>query len=110
MNFGVIRFPGSNCDDDAHRVVSHVLAPSGTTGRILWHKQRSLGEVDAVIVPGGFSYGDYLRAGAIAAQSPIMAAVRRFADAGGPVWEYAMGFRCCVNQDCSMAHSLVTKA
>jgi phosphoribosylformylglycinamidine synthase len=93
MRFGVIRFPGSNCDDDAIRVVDQVLRPDGARGTILWHKDRSLAGVDAVIVPGGFSYGDYLRAGAIAAHSPIMAAVVEFARAGGPVLGICNGFQ-----------------
>jgi phosphoribosylformylglycinamidine synthase len=91
--FGVIRFPGSNCDDDAVRVTDEVLAPAGSQGRIIWHKDHELGQVDAVVVPGGFSYGDYLRAGAIAAHSPIMAAVRKFAAAGGPVLGICNGFQ-----------------
>ncbi|RMH41863.1 MAG: phosphoribosylformylglycinamidine synthase subunit PurQ [Deltaproteobacteria bacterium] len=93
MNFAVLRFPGSNCDDDALHVVDRVLAPLGASGRIVWHKDTSLAGVDAVIVPGGFSYGDYLRAGAIAAHSPIMGAVRRFAEAGGPVLGICNGFQ-----------------
>ena len=93
MNFAVIRFPGSNCDDDAVHVADHVLAPMGASGRIVWHKDSELGDADAVIVPGGFSYGDYLRAGAMAAQSPIMAAVRRFAEQGGPVLGICNGFQ-----------------
>ena len=90
--FGVIRFPGSNCDDDAVRVVDQVMG-AGSQGRIVWHKDRSLAGVDAVIVPGGFSYGDYLRAGAIAAKSPIMGAVIEFARAGGPVLGICNGFQ-----------------
>ncbi len=93
MKFGVIRFPGSNCDDDALYVVDRVLAPEGASGRIIWHKDTDLGAVDAVIVPGGFSYGDYLRAGAMAAHSPIMGAVKQFAEAGGPVLGICNGFQ-----------------
>ena len=93
MNFGVIRFPGSNCDDDALDVVTRVLAPLGAGGRIVWHKDSSLAGVDAVILPGGFSYGDYLRAGAMAAHSPIMKAVKAFADKGGPVLAICNGFQ-----------------
>jgi phosphoribosylformylglycinamidine synthase subunit PurQ / glutaminase len=93
VNFGVIRFPGSNCDDDAVHVVDWVLRPMGATGRILWHKEHALGDVDAVVVPGGFSYGDYLRAGAMAAHSPIMGAVKAFAEAGGPVLGICNGFQ-----------------
>lgn len=91
--FGVVRFPGSNCDDDALRVVDEVLRPRGARGRILWHKEHALGDVDAVIVPGGFTYGDYLRVGAIAAHSPIMGAVAEFARAGGPVLGICNGFQ-----------------
>lgn len=93
MNVGVIRFPGSNCDDDALHAVDRVLAPRGVSGRMIWHKDLEVGAVDAIIVPGGFSYGDYLRCGAIAAQSPIMAAVKRFAEAGGPVLGICNGFQ-----------------
>jgi phosphoribosylformylglycinamidine synthase len=93
MNFGVVRFPGSNCDDDAVHVADRVLAPMGATGRIIWHKDTSLGAADVVIVPGGFSYGDYLRAGAMAAHSPIMAAVAEFAARGGPVLGICNGFQ-----------------
>ncbi len=91
--FGVLRFPGSNCDDDALRAVDVVLAPAGSRGRIIWHKDRSLGDVDAIILPGGFSYGDYLRGGAIAAHSPIMDAVAEFAAGGGPVLGICNGFQ-----------------
>jgi phosphoribosylformylglycinamidine synthase subunit PurQ / glutaminase len=93
MRFGIVRFPGSNCDDDALDVVSRVLAGMGATGRIVWHKDQDLGGVDVVILPGGFSYGDYLRAGAMAAHSPIMAAVKRFAERGGPVAAICNGFQ-----------------
>jgi phosphoribosylformylglycinamidine synthase subunit PurQ / glutaminase len=93
LNFGVVRFPGSNCDDDTLHVVARVLADQGSRGRIIWHKDRDLGDVDAVVVPGGFSYGDYLRAGAMAAHSPIMKAVIAFAAAGGPVLGICNGFQ-----------------
>ena len=93
MRFAVLRFPGSNCDDDALHVVDRVLRPQGASGGFVWHKDSELGQVDAVIVPGGFSYGDYLRAGAMAAHAPIMAAVRRFAEAGGPVLGTCNGFQ-----------------
>jgi phosphoribosylformylglycinamidine synthase len=89
----VIRFPGSNCDDDAIHIVDRVLKDRGSQGRILWHKDRSLGDVDALVVPGGFSYGDYLRAGAMAAHAPIMEAVMAFAKAGGPVLGICNGFQ-----------------
>lgn len=91
--FGVLRFPGSNCDDDALHIVSNVLADKGCSGRILWHKDKSLGDVEVLIVPGGFSYGDYLRAGAMAAHAPIMEAVIDFANQGGPVLGICNGFQ-----------------
>ncbi len=69
MNFAVLQFPGSNCDQDAVHVLRNAL---GHSARLLWHKEHSLGETDAVIIPGGFSYGDYLRTGAIARFSPVM--------------------------------------
>jgi phosphoribosylformylglycinamidine synthase I len=90
MNVAVIRFPGSNCDDDALHVAQRVI---GFAARFVWHKESALGATDAVLLPGGFSYGDYLRAGAMAAQSPVMAAVKRFADAGGPVLAICNGFQ-----------------
>jgi phosphoribosylformylglycinamidine synthase subunit PurQ / glutaminase len=93
FTFGVIRFPGSNCDDDALHAVASVLAPLGSSGKIVWHKDQRLGNLDAVVVPGGFSYGDYLRAGAIAAHSPIMHAVKTFAAGGGPVLGICNGFQ-----------------
>ncbi|HET6610476.1 MAG TPA: phosphoribosylformylglycinamidine synthase subunit PurQ [Kofleriaceae bacterium] len=93
LTFGVVRFPGSNCDDDALYAVAKVLAPAGMTGKMIWHKERTLGGVDALILPGGFSYGDYLRAGAMAAHSPIMAAVKDFARGGGPVLGICNGFQ-----------------
>jgi phosphoribosylformylglycinamidine synthase I len=90
MKFAVVVFPGSNCDHDAHYAASHVL---GQQAEYVWHKDTSLGSADAVILPGGFAHGDYLRTGAIARFSPIMAAVRTFADAGGPVLGICNGFQ-----------------
>lgn len=90
MKFGVVVFPGSNCDHDAYHACKHVFDQST---RFIWHKEESLGDVDAVLVPGGFSYGDYLRAGAIARFSPIMRAVREFADEGGLVMGICNGFQ-----------------
>ncbi len=92
MNLAVVRFPGSNCDDDALFVGGRLLG-DGVQARFVWHKEHELGAADAVIIPGGFSYGDYLRAGAMAAHSPVMAAVKRFADAGGPVLAICNGFQ-----------------
>jgi phosphoribosylformylglycinamidine synthase len=90
MNFAVLQFPGSNCDQDAVHVLRNVL---GHTARLVWHKDASLGDADAVIVPGGFSYGDYLRTGAIARFSPVMQAVKQFADHGGLVLGICNGFQ-----------------
>jgi phosphoribosylformylglycinamidine synthase len=90
MNVVVVRFPGSNCDDDALHVAGRVV---GLGARFAWHKETSLGACDAVIIPGGFSYGDYLRAGAMAAHSPVMAAVKQFAARGGPVLAVCNGFQ-----------------
>jgi len=90
MNFAVLQFPGSNCDQDVVHVLRNVL---GHSARLLWHKEASLGETDAVIVPGGFSYGDYLRTGAIARFSPVMEAVQRFAADGGLVLGICNGFQ-----------------
>ena len=90
MRFGVVVFPGSNCDHDAYHVLKHVC---GHDTRFLWHKDEDLAGVDAVVVPGGFSYGDYLRTGAIARFSPVMRAVRDFAAGGGPVLGICNGFQ-----------------
>ena len=90
MNFAVLQFPASNCDQDAVHVLRNVF---GHTARLLWHKEASLGDTDAVIVPGGFSYGDYLRCGAIARFSPVMQAVQQFADNGGLVLGICNGFQ-----------------
>jgi len=90
MHVGVVVFPGSNCDHDAWYAVNHIL---GHQAGFLWHDSHSLGQVDAVILPGGFSYGDYLRCGAIARYSPVMQAVKEFAAAGGPVLGICNGFQ-----------------
>ena len=90
MRFGVIIFPGSNCDHDCVHVLSDVLAQHVTP---IWHKATSLHSVDAVILPGGFSYGDYLRTGAIARFSPVMGAVREFVQQGGLVLGICNGFQ-----------------
>ena len=90
MKFAVLQFPGSNCDQDCVHVLQSVL---GHPTRLLWHKENSLGDVDAVIVPGGFSYGDYLRTGSIARFSPVMAAVQEFAEQGGYVLGICNGFQ-----------------
>ena len=90
MTFAVVVFPGSNCDHDAYHAVKHVL---GQDAVFVWHKEQSLGGADAVILPGGFAHGDYLRTGAIARFSPVMQTVRAFAAAGGPVLGICNGFQ-----------------
>ncbi len=93
MKFGVIVFPGSNCDHDAFYATSQNL---GQKAEYIWHDSSTLGDVDAVILPGGFSYGDYLRCGAIAKFSPVMNAVRKFAQEGGLVLGVCNGFQILV--------------
>ena len=90
MKFGVIIFPGSNCDHDAFWTVEHVIKQPVT---FLWHESHDLENCDAIIVPGGFAYGDYLRTGAIAKFSPVMESVRKFADGGGLVLGICNGFQ-----------------
>lgn len=90
MNFAVLQFPGSNCDQDAVHALGNVC---GHCARLVWHKETSLGDADAVIVPGGFSYGDYLRTGAVARFSPVMQAVQTFAANGGLVLGICNGFQ-----------------
>jgi phosphoribosylformylglycinamidine synthase I len=89
MNFAVLQFPASNCDQDC----VHAVRVLGHSANLVWHKETSLGETDAVIIPGGFSYGDHLRTGAIARFSPIMQTVRKFADDGGLVLGVCNGFQ-----------------
>ncbi len=90
MKFAIIVFPGSNCDHDCYHVVKHVM---GQEAEYVWHKDSSLDGFDCVILPGGFSYGDYLRTGSIARFSPIMAEVSRFAASGGLVLGICNGFQ-----------------
>lgn len=90
MNATIVTFPGSNCDYDCYKAITDVL---GRPARFLWHRETVLGDTDLVILPGGFSYGDYLRAGAIARFSPIMDAVQRFAAEGGYVLGICNGFQ-----------------
>ncbi len=90
MKFGVVVFPGSNCDHDAYHVVSkHVGQPVD----FVWHKETDLNGYDAILVPGGFSYGDYLRAGALARFSPVMDSIKKFAADGGFVFGICNGFQ-----------------
>jgi phosphoribosylformylglycinamidine synthase len=90
MKFGVVMLPGSNCDHDAIHVTQTIL---GAQCEVLWHKDTDLKGVDCVIVPGGFSYGDYLRAGALAKFAPVMEPIRRHAAAGGLVLGICNGFQ-----------------
>ncbi|HVE84087.1 MAG TPA: phosphoribosylformylglycinamidine synthase subunit PurQ [Myxococcales bacterium] len=90
MKFGIVVFPGSNCDHDAYHAVKEVL---GEPAELLWHKDRDLKGADVVVLPGGFSYGDYLRCGAIARFSPVMDEVISFARGGGKVLGICNGFQ-----------------
>ena len=90
MRVAIVTFPGSNCDYDCFKAVTDVL---GEDAYFVWHREESVGDCDVVILPGGFSYGDYLRAGAIARFSPIMKDVQRFADEGGIVLGICNGFQ-----------------
>lgn len=90
MKTAVLVFPGSNCDHDAYHALKHVV---GVDAEFVWHRQSGLAGYDAVVIPGGFTYGDYLRTGAMAKLSPVMEAVRGFAAAGGPVIGICNGFQ-----------------
>ena len=90
MKFAIIVFPGSNCDHDAYHAAKHVL---GADAEFVWHKDTDLKGADVVVLPGGFSYGDYLRTGAIARFSPVMTPVLAFAESGGPVLGVCNGFQ-----------------
>lgn len=90
MKFGVVQFPGSNCDDDAHHAIGSVI---GQPVELIWHQSHDISGFDAIILPGGFAFGDYLRTGAIARFSPVMNAVGRFARSGGLVLGICNGFQ-----------------
>ncbi|MGE0105180.1 MAG: phosphoribosylformylglycinamidine synthase subunit PurQ [Blastocatellales bacterium] len=90
MKFGVVVFPGSNCDHDTYHVVSKVI---GQPVDFIWHKEEQVDRYDAIILPGGFSYGDYLRSGAIARFSPVMRSIKQFAQDGGLVMGICNGFQ-----------------
>jgi len=90
MKFGVVQFPGSNCDEDARHAIGSVI---GEPVEIIWHQSEDISGLDTIILPGGFSYGDYLRTGAIARFSPVMNAVERFARSGGLVLGICNGFQ-----------------
>ena len=101
MKIGVVVFPGSNCDHDALYALGEVLHQPV---EFIWHQVENLTGFDAVVLPGGFSYGDYLRTGAIARFSPVMGAIERFAQSGGLCWESAMASKYCAKRDCCRAH------
>ena len=107
MRCGVVVFPGSNCDHDVYHVLKHVLDQEVL---FLWHDDATVRECELVVLPGGFSYGDYLRSGAMAAHSPIMAAVREMADAGGRCSASATDSRSCSKPECWMAPCDATRA
>ena len=90
MNVGIVTFPGSNCDHDVYHALKHVC---GAEAHYVWHKDRLPAGLDAVVLPGGFSYGDYLRCGALARFSPVMEDVVGFAGGGGPVLGICNGFQ-----------------
>ncbi len=90
MKFGVVQFPGSNCDDDAYHAIGAVI---GQPVQFIWHQSHDISGLDAIILPGGFAYGDYLRTGAIARFSPVMQSVARFARSGGLVLGICNGFQ-----------------
>jgi phosphoribosylformylglycinamidine synthase len=90
VRFGIVVFPGSNCDEDCHHVATALL---GCEADYIWHHDRDLKGADAIILPGGFAYGDYLRAGALARFSPVMESVAAFAKDGGPVLGICNGFQ-----------------
>jgi phosphoribosylformylglycinamidine synthase subunit PurQ / glutaminase len=90
VKFGIIVFPGSNCDHDAYHVISKQV---GQPVDFIWHRDTNLNSFDALIIPGGFSYGDYLRAGALARFSPVMESVKKFAATGGFVLGICNGFQ-----------------
>lgn len=90
MKAGVVVFPGSNCDHDCYNVSKHIM---GWDTSFIWHKEVKLPDLDLIILPGGFSYGDYLRCGALAARSPIMSEIKKFVDRGGYVIGICNGFQ-----------------
>ena len=102
MTFGVVIFPGSNCDEDIIYVLQKILKQTVIK---LWHKDTDLKGVDFIIIPGGFSYGDYLRSGAIARFSPIMQEIIKFANNGGFVLGIVMDFKYCVKLNYYREHS-----
>ena len=100
MKFGIIVFPGSNCDHDAYHVISKQV---GQPVDFIWHRDTNLNSYDALIIPGGFSYGDYLRAGALARFSPVMESVKKFAATGRFVLGICNGFQILCEAGCCPA-------
>lgn len=92
-NFGIVVFPGSNCDHDCYHAIKHVF---GQDCEFLWHHETDVERFDCIVLPGGFSYGDYLRTGSIASLSPVMKSVEKFANAGNPVIGICNGFQVLV--------------
>jgi len=93
LKFGIVVFPGSNCDHDCYHVIKHVL---GQEADFVWHEETDLDSYDCIVIPGGFSYGDYLRTGSIASLSPIMGSVKKYALTGAPVIGICNGFQVLV--------------
>ena len=106
MKFGVIVFPGSNCDNDAFNLLKNVL---NVSVKFIWHKETNLSNVDALVIPGGFSYGDYLRAGAIARFSPIMNEVVKHGEKGMPIIGICNGFQILTESDLLPGTLMVNK-
>ena len=106
MKFGVIVFPGSNCDNDAFNLLKNVL---NVSVKFIWHKETNLSNVDALVIPGGFSYGDYLRAGAIARFSPIMNEVVKHGKKGMPIIGICNGFQVLTESDLLPGTLMVNK-
>lgn len=96
MKAGVLVFPGSNCDHDAHHALEQVI---GVETKFIWHKEKDLNGIDFLVIPGGFSYGDYLRSGAIARFSPVMESVTEFAAQGKPILGICNGFQVLLEAD-----------
>ena len=107
MRFGIIVFPGSNCELDCQWVLQSVL---GQQAKLIWHREKALSDCDCLILPGGFAHGDYLRTGAIARFSPIMAAVEDHARRGGWSWGSATDFKSSARRGCCRASSSGTRA
>ena len=102
LKFGIVIFPGSNCDHDCYHVIKHIL---GQEAEFVWHEETDLGSYDCIVIPGGFSYGDYLRTGSIASLSPIMKSVEKYASSGAPVIGICNGFQVLVEAGLCRVHS-----